>query len=1172
MNAGRQKLIGVMLMMVVPFVLPGLARSSTARSSPCGDDGEKVWQVGQFDESSEEFGDAMPPEAPPAYVVGKNGPKDWYAFQPGSANGRFGNRPYPRSLEFNLPSSPTGSYTMCVALMVEHAGIPALQIEINGKTGRFYQHPVLNYSMGDGAAAWFPTYSSSTISLRVPASFLKMGTNRIVFAAIDEHSPGRQLPDAPPWAGDSGIVYDAIALAHESSASHRPEMVTARIEPTIFYRSSNRVLQERVDVFIGNSERSKSAVAELSVGGQVLSQPFVSDRDFGEQRISFDVAEFSGANSAKVTVTFDGQSSRFEQKILPAKKWTLFVVPNEHLDVGYTDFAAKVAEVHSRVIDEAMDLIDKYPNFRFALDGFWEVEQFQNGRSVAETDRLYKMVRDDRILVPPQYASLLTQFAGAETLIRSLYAGNEFHQSHGGTSDYVSITDIPSFSWSYASILAASGFKYFIAGSNNDASPILLVGRHHEHSPFWWEGPDGKRILMWYSRMYTQVASLFGMPPDLELGAESLPIFLQMYDHPGYPSDATIVYGTQPENTDLFPQQASFVADWNSKYVYPRLDYSSFSEALGHIVGNSQDSLPVIRGDGGSFWESFNTADAKYVALERENEARALSAEKLSTISTVVDARVVPNQHDLHEMWKDIVLMDEHTWNSSRSVSQPRNRQTVEQQAEKESLATNARQLINRAAERSLTVLAEQVSAPPHSIIVFNSLNWTRSGLVEFDLDPGWKIVDAVTRQTVPYELRLTKLSRRVRFLAERVPGVGYKVYRLERESAKADESVEPTTSELENSYYRVTLDPSSGAIRSIYDKELRRELVDTSSPYRFGQYVYVTGADDLPNRLVVYRTPSPFPELTPHGAAAGRIVSIVRSPVGMVAKLESSATNTPSISSEIILFDKQKKIELTYNLRKAEIFRKEGVYFAFPLALDHPTFRYETQTTSIDPSLDMLQGAGLETFSVQHWISARKGQASATIMPLDTPIVALGDIVRGTFPTQFEQRNGTLFSFAMSNYHYDNWPGGQGGEFRFRYVFTSGADAEPDALTRLGWEEATPLEIDEVTTQDKAVDVPRRLPAALSFVEVDRPDVLLQTWKLAEDGNGTILRFLGFGSQGGVVNVTIPLMQLKSAWLCTALEANRNAVPLKDSHRLAFEIHPHEIVTVRLQATSGTD
>ena len=1106
-------------------------------------------------------------------MIGKSKPKEWCAFQPGSANGRFGNQPHPRSIDFSMTTPPTGLYTMRVGLLVEHAGIPALQVEINRRAGRFYQHPILEYSMGDGAAAWFPTYSTSVISFTFPAHYLKLGVNHVVFTAIDEHAAGQQLPEAPPWAGDSGVVYDAISLEHERSGTYDPKTVTVRIEPTIFYHRNDGMLREQVDLFVGYGERPKHAEIAMSINERTFSRPFIADRDFGEQRISFDVPEFTGSTSAKLTIAFDGRAFRLDQAVRPSKKWILFVVPNEHLDVGYTDFVAKVAEVHSRVIDEAMQLIANFPDFRFTLDGFWEAEQFQAGRTEEEKERFYKMVRNERIVVPPQYASLLTQFASAETLIRSLYAGSEFHRRHGGPGDYVSITDIPSFRWSYASLLAAGGFKYFIAGSNNDASPILLFGRHHEHSPFWWEGPDGKKILMWYSRMYTQVASLFGMPPDLDLGAESLPVFLQMYDHPGYPSDAAIVYGTQPENTDLFPQQASFAADWNSKYAYPSLKYSCFPEALDYIVKDSQDSLPVVRGDGGSFWESFNTADAKYAALERENEARALSAEKISTVSAVVDPSSVPDQHGLQDMWRDLVLMDEHTWNSSRSVSQPRNRQTIEQQSEKESLASNAHQLINRLLERSMAVLADRVSAPPHSLLVFNSLNWPRSGLVEFDLDTGWQIIDAVTQQPVPYEVRFTKLSRRVRFLAEDVPGVGYKVFRLQRTPPGPDDSTAaPANADLQSPYYRVKLDPSTGAIRSIYDRQQRRELVDSSSPFRFGQYVYVTGADRLPNRLVAYRTPSPFPELTPHGSAHGKIISITHTPFGTVAKLESSTLNTPLISTEIVLFDKQKKIELTYNLRKPEVFRKEGVYFAFPLAFKEPHFRYEIQTTSIDPSRDMLQGAGLETFSIQHWITASEGDSSATIMPLDAAMMALGDIVRGTFPTQFGRRNGTMFSFAMSNYHYDNWPGAQGGEFRFRYVFTSDPVTDTAALTRLGWEEATPLEIDEVTTQDKAVEIPRPLPGALSFVEIDRPDVLLQTWKPAEDGKGTILRFLDFGEQGGAVTATIPLMHLKSAWLCTALEDKQSEISVKDPHRLAFEIRPHEIITLRLHTASGTD
>ena len=44
-----------------------------------------------------------------------------------------------------------------------------------------------------------------------------------------------------------------------------------------------------------------------------------------------------------------------------------------------------------------------------------------------------------------------------------------------------------------------------------------------------------------------------------------------------------------------------------------------------------------------------------------------------------------------------------------------------------------------------------------------------------------------------------------------------------------------------------MVLDPESGAVKSIFDKELNKELVNTSSPYRFDQYLYVTGADKTP-------------------------------------------------------------------------------------------------------------------------------------------------------------------------------------------------------------------------------------------------------------------------------------------------------------------------------------
>ena len=89
----------------------------------------------------------------------------------------------------------------------------------------------------------------------------------------------------------------------------------------------------------------------------------------------------------------------------------------------------------------------------------------------------------------------------------------------------------------------------------------------------------------------------------------------------------------------------------------------------------------------------------------------------------------------------------------------------------------------------------------------------------------------------------------------------------------------------------------------------------------------------------------------------------------------------------------------------------------------------------------DQLPGAGKEWFSVQHWVAAEQDGVSAALVPVDAPLVCLGDIVRGTWPAKFTPRSGAIFSYVMNNYYFTNYAAGQGGDFNFRYVFTSGKE-----------------------------------------------------------------------------------------------------------------------------------
>ncbi len=1143
-----------------------------------------IFRIGEFDHSSAEFAPGAPTRNVDFIVSQSDPAEDWFGVQPAvlsstSQSQQAAIASAPRAITFSLQGPPASNYELHIALLVESASVPTLKVAINDKAGMFYLHPRLDYSNGDQWDSFAPAYSSADVDFVFPGSYLRAGVNTITLEVIE------QAAEAVP---EAGLNYDAIELdsVPQKAAS---EAASVQLVPTIFFQQQNGELLESVGAFIRHSRRLEAGgKAELTVAQRNYRVELHGGYDFGDEKAEFLVHEFDPLTEATLTVDINGRKQHYKQTISPAKKWTVFVVPHIHVDVGYSDFQAKVAAIQSRTIGEAMDMTAEHPEFRFSLDGEWDLQQYLDTRTTAQQQRAIEAIKREQLFVPAQYANLLTGIASAETLIRSLYPSANFSRKYGTPLDYANITDVPSFSWSYASILAAAGIPYLASGSDNYRGPVLLQGRLNENSPMWWVGPDGKKVLLWYSRHYMHMQMLFGLPPVLSAGRDTLPLFLQMYENAGYHANSTILYGTQVENTDLFPQQAELVGKWNSVYAYPRLKYSGFHEALQDIARQFGDTIPSIRGDGGPYWEDGAASDAYYLAKERWNEARGLTAEKLDTLASLMNPLLKTDTDELGRMWTSMVLMDEHTFDSWNSVSDPTSREAVDQLAFKEQFAVNAAAQVDFIARRSMANLADAIPAAPGSVIVFNSLNWERSGPVSVDLNKSDEIVDLATDQTVPCEILSSGNDfNRVRFLAQNVAPVGYKIYFMRPSKKAAPASATEQITSLESRYYRVQLDSETGAIRSIYDKELQRELVSQDSPYRFGEYLYVTGGDKEPNTILVYSHVSPKPALEVHPAQNGRVLSIEHTADGVVARMESEDLNTPLIKTEIRLFNDEKKIDFIEEVDKKEVHSKEAVYFAFPFAFNRPQFQYEIQNGVVDPAEDTYPGAGHEWFSVQHWISVQQDGVSGSVLPLDAPLVTLGDINRGEWPEQFGKRSGTIFSYVMNNYWNTNYRAGQGGHFSFHYVVTSAASTSATDLSRMGWEEITPLETDVVTTQDKAVARPvpnqqseteqsSRTPVEASssqksggeqgsFLEMTDPKVLLETWKPAEDGNGTILRFLDFAGTERTVSVRIPWLRLDHVWKTDAVERGQEAVSMTEDGQFHFTIHPHEIVTVRI-------
>ncbi|HWA96013.1 MAG TPA: polysaccharide lyase family protein [Terracidiphilus sp.] len=1140
-----------------------------------------VWRIGQFNDSSGEFArngiDYSNPTSDVDYIVGKSRDKDWHAFQPGPANGMAGARQHPYTIHFTLTRPPRGEYALHLAILYETPRLSYLNLKINGHEGDVYFHPTLDFEAGDWEGTFVPQTSRDEKSVWIPARFLHEGKNTLILTAIDdpakpENSSGAIAP------GHTGITYDALELLH-SDKEENTKQLQVRITPEIFYHSQGSELTEEVTIVATRATVHRGDSAQLIVNDHSETLTVDRNRDFGELCLQFRIPEWKG----KATAHFELNGQRSANvSITPAKKWTIAIIPHEHLDVGFTDYAAKVAELHSQSIDQAMDLMRVHPEFRWTLDGSWVADMYLRGRDKQARDEFLAHVRDSSIVIPPEFANQHTGNASLEGLARSFYDRERLARKyHLAPIDAAQIVDVPSYTWAYASVLHDAGIKYLLAASNSWRAPVMLLGRWNEKSPFYWEGPDGGRVLMWYARAYLQAHTLFGGPWRMAAIHDSLPVFLQAYTRPDYTANTVIIFGSQLENTALDKAQSTIVADFSAAYAWPRLEFSTVASAMHQVESEWKGNIPIYRGDFGPYWEDGYGSDAKHTAIHRANQNRIQTAEILGSVVHALDPRVTPDKHMLKDAWWNELLYDEHTWTYVSSTTDATNEQSITQLALKQSRVVRAENDLSESVEREWAQLEALVKPHDTSIAVFNSLNWPRGGFVEVNLPDNVALVDSTSKKEVPLETIATGKgiaipgfgapTRRVRFFADNIPAVGYKLFTLVPSTASPQPAPAHAAQSIENRFYRISFDPKTGAIRSIYDKDLGRELVEHASPYAFGSYLYVTGADNYPNNSL-YRFGAGLkpPVLAVHPQQRTHAPEIRSNSLGVEAITHAHNEQTPEIETRVFLPANEKLIFLSVSLHKDATLHRESAYIAFPFAVQNPRFGYGSQSAWVDPAKDELAGGSREWYLASKWAAVHNNTVSATVIPLDAPLVNFGDIVRGNWPAQFHPKSSTIFSWLMNNYWATNFPASQGGEFTFRYAITSTKSFDPSTLTALAENQLTPLEHDSIAGSLGLE--PSLLPAtSASLLDIGSPNVTLLTWKQAEDGDGSILRLQEHSGKETDVPIASAYLKFERVTQTDLLERNQSAIATNDG-RFSITLHPYQVVTLRVHAQSNLE
>jgi hypothetical protein len=1154
---------------------------------------QTVWQIGKHDNGSLEFNQTwdFSQGRDPVLIIPESDPKkDWSHFQPGSGNLQYGERVHPFAIQFDLNHTPRGTFYLVVDLFFKEPLVPVLAVDINGKKGEYRLHPTLSYELGD--PEMFDDIIPSIQHLRIPlpASFFHQGKNTLVLSCVGE-SGSTIHPVESKVGSPSGIYYDDLKLSNDPAARYDEKYLHAEAHPTIFYhQGKNDQLKE---VILLNSEtggRFESGTATLGLGGEKYSCDLPGGRDFGESECAVEVREFTGASSGKLTVRLGKAARSFEVSLTPQKKWKLFEVPQNHIDAGYTDYRPKAYEVHNRNLDQAVEAIESHPWYKFNLDGSFDLEQYWLHRDQVRQDSVVQALKNDRIGLPALSFTLDTGLASQEELYRLGYYSQSLGRRYGIPVEYANQTDLPAHGWALPSFLSAQGIKYLNIASDPYRGPILYYGRLNEKSPFWWEGPDGSKILTWYSWDYIQMGFLFGFADFgmkqlvLQAGVTSLPIFLQPYGSSSYAADAVMIFGNVSDNRPFNPYDVEFSQKWNSEFAYPKIIVATVPDFFHYMEHNFASSFTTLRGDGGATWEEMIAADAQHGAIVRHTAERVVAAEASASLGVIANKDFKFPMDEDHDIWGNLLLYMEHSWGGiGRTWRHPDEQLVNNLFRSKQAFSTQAEIQVDVLLRRGLDQLTSRISAQGDMLLVFNALSWERGGMVEVDLPRGSNLTDLQTKQPVPAELVRRAEDEdydRVCFWAEGIPSLGYRGYAISTASlatpTPTSELGDSNRGVIENQYYKITVDPSRGGIASIYDKQLGRELVDQKSPYALDQYVYAgyghEGVSNFRQRtefnstVLQYGPSLPSQELQVSTGGEVKIVGVKKTSWGTELTLESSAAHTPRIETDILLFDQVKRIELVNRVHKEVVRAPEAVYFAFPFLGQNPTVRYEIQNGWVDPSRDMLPGANTEWFAAQHWVAVTDAEHTVGLALNEAPLLTIGDIVRGHWPKSLEHDDGTIFSYVMNNYDGDDDLPYQGGDFTFHYALTSEKEFNPAGLTRFSLEADNPLEQNYVRMGfDRHEPSAEALKAeSSSFISISGGQVILSTWKAAEDGKGYILRFYNTTDQPAEAQVGFPHLVFDRVNRCNAAEVDQAEVEAQQGE-VKISLGPHEIGTYRV-------
>jgi len=449
-----------------------------------------------------------------------------------------------------------------------------------------------------------------------------------------------------------------------------------------------------------------------------------------------------------------------------ANENTVLIIPQTHWEGAVFKTREEYLQVGLPHILKALYLLKKYPQYHFVLDQMCYIQPFLERYPSEEAD-FRRFLQEGRLeIVGGTHTMNDNNMPSGESIARQyLLAKTYFRERLGYDVKTGWALDTFGHNAQMPQILKLTGMRsyWFMRGVTHADNP----------SEFLWQGIDGSRIQAFWLPL-TSINEIPASPAEFNQVIRSQFDMLSLYNnHP----ERALLAGTDVSDPSEFVPKFIDQFNQSSPHLKARLAVPAEFEDL---VEKRTDQT-VVRGELNPVGQAIYSDRIELKQEMRRMEALLTDAEKLSVVASILGEPTDPKA--IEQAWEPVLFNQEHDPAAGSVVDKVYTDELADY--------ARARHLAEESTLHDLTSIARRTdtSGTGVPVMVFNSLSWKRTDVVEVDIpfsdpdvqavvlsDPEGKSVPVQIEDAIRNEDGGIRQAR-VAFIARDIPALGFSIY-----------------------------------------------------------------------------------------------------------------------------------------------------------------------------------------------------------------------------------------------------------------------------------------------------------------------------------------------------------------------------------------------------------